>query len=107
MLRACRWFTLKDCRRSSSLSVLLPDGACDRYGFSVSNYSMEQLDATSHNHQLQSEVDGRVFVHVDGRHMGVGGYDSWSPNVDCEFTIVASKAQREFHTNFTLRATVM
>ena len=59
------------------------------WGFSASQYSLEVLDACSHNHDLDEEQIAankdqinHTYVHVDSKHMGVGGYDSWSPNVD-------------------------
>lgn len=57
------------------------------WGFSVSPYSMESLDATAHDHELTPDRDGRVHVHFDSRTMGLGGYDSWSPNVDEAFVV--------------------
>ena len=32
-------------------------------------------------------------MHVDSRSAGVGGYDSWSPNVDEEFRIKCSSSE--------------
>jgi Beta galactosidase small chain len=52
------------------------------WGWSVSPYSMETYEKATHNHELRPDEDGKVHVHVDSRSMGVGGYDSWTPNVD-------------------------
>lgn len=51
----------------------------------VSRYSLETLAAAKHDFELQQ--DERVHVHLDHRHMGVGGDDSWSPSVHQEYTV--------------------
>jgi hypothetical protein len=61
------------------------------YGFSISRYSMESLESHHHEHQLCREGQkDHAFVHLDTVHMGVGGYDSWSPNIDYEYQISPS-----------------
>lgn len=57
------------------------------WGFSVLPYSLEELDRTAHNHELTRCADNRVHVHFDSRTMGLGGYDSWSPNVDEQYLV--------------------
>ena len=52
----------------------------------VSVYSLQNIDDASHCKDL-SRSHGRVFVHLDHRHMGVGGDDSWSPSVHEEYLI--------------------
>ena len=69
---------------SSSRIQRLNDG----WGFSASRFSTAQLQRTSHSHSLLDE--GKTWVHVDSAHMGVGGYDSWSPNVEGKHLIEAS-----------------
>ncbi|RYH32345.1 hypothetical protein EON65_00770 [archaeon] len=56
------------------------------YGFNASRYSMAQLIEAKHDHELLAD-DTYVYVNIDSRMMGIGGYDSWSPNVDDEFLI--------------------
>lgn len=56
------------------------------YGFSASRYSIAQLIEARHDHELVAD-DSCVYVNFDSRMMGIGGYDSWSPNVDDEFLI--------------------
>lgn len=46
---------------------------------SVRRFSLESLAAAKHDFEMQQ--DTRVHVHLDHRHMGVGGDDSWSPSV--------------------------
>lgn len=58
------------------------------YGFNISPYSLETLDRCTHNYELEQYKSDSNYVHVDSRTMGVGGYDSWSPNVDEEFMIL-------------------
>jgi hypothetical protein len=75
------------------------------WGWSASHYSTRQLEAATHQHHLTNNstadsttdritdsthtdsthtdrAEKTVFVHLDSQSMGVGGYDSWSPNVD-------------------------
>lgn len=52
------------------------------WGFSASRFSLETLEHTKHNHELLADPDHKVHIHLDSRTMGLGGYDSWSPNVD-------------------------
>ena len=61
---------------------------------SVQRHSLEALDAASHTHELEAALnagDGSVHVHVDHMHMGVGGDDSWTPNVHPEYLIEPGK----------------
>lgn len=57
------------------------------YGFSASRFSLEELNQKAHDFELKSAGDERIYIHVDSRTMGVGGYDSWSPNVEKKFLI--------------------
>ena len=59
------------------------------WGWSASRYSLEKLESMTHNHELTCDKDGKIHVHIDSRSMGIGGYDSWSPNVDQEYLIQA------------------
>ena len=86
-----RYFSLCDAYGSGLLVIPntnhgVSAGSVRGYGFSVSRYGLEQLDRSSHEHLLRS-AHNSVYVHVDCAHMGVGGYDSWSPNVDYEYQI--------------------
>jgi len=49
--------------------------------FSASRFSLEELLCATHNHLLRADPGGRLHVHLDAAHMGVGGDDSWSPSV--------------------------
>jgi hypothetical protein len=70
-------------------------GFSSGWGFSASRYSQETLDSTAHDHELVPDEDHRVHVHVDSYTMGVGGYDSWSPNVDDQYQLVLNKKSKE------------
>ena len=66
-------------------------GCSSGWGFSASRFSLESLDGTTHDHELLPDEDRRVHVHFDSYSMGVGGYDSWSPNVDDHFVLSKDK----------------
>lgn len=68
------------------------------YGFSVSKYSLEELDTKKHNHELSADAQNSVHVHIDSKMMGIGGYDSWTPNVDEEYLI--NHRGKKLSTNF-------
>lgn len=57
------------------------------WGWSASKYSLEHIETAMHNFQLISDSQDDVHVHVDRHSMGLGGYDSWSPNVKDEFLV--------------------
>lgn len=46
---------------------------------------------TLHDYQLEEESNRQVHVHVDSYTMGLGGYDSWSPNVSDEYVLHTSQ----------------
>ena len=49
----------------------------------VSKYSISQLETAMHTHELAA--DGKVYVRVIARQMGVGGYDSWGAHTLDEY----------------------
>jgi len=51
------------------------------WGWNASRYSISELASCDHDHDLRGHADGRVYLNVDSKSMGVGGYDSWTPNV--------------------------
>jgi hypothetical protein len=78
---------LKDHRSSSNISGLSVGDIMKGYGFNVSRYSLEQLSQKRHDYELEEDEDEAIHVHLDYRTMGVGGYDSWTPNVDKDYLI--------------------
>lgn len=59
--------------------------------WSASTYSLEMLDSCLHEHELPTLVDGNTYVHIDAAMTGVGGYDSWSPNIKEEYLLYPSQ----------------
>ncbi|XP_027356698.1 uncharacterized protein LOC113866018 isoform X2 [Abrus precatorius] len=54
---------------------------------SASYYSTSELDRATHNEEL---VEGdSIEIHLDHKHMGLGGDDSWSPCVHDQYLIPA------------------
>lgn len=70
------------------------------WGFSASRYSLEQLEAAAHDHELVPG-DG-IHVHIDSRSMGTGGFDSWSPNVEGEFLVRPNASRTAFVTSVVM-----
>ncbi|XP_020264636.1 uncharacterized protein LOC109840411 isoform X1 [Asparagus officinalis] len=52
---------------------------------SASYYGTAELDRATHNHELCKGDD--IEVHLDHKHMGVGGDDSWSPCVHDQYLV--------------------
>ncbi len=61
------------------------------WGWSASRYSLETLESTKHNHELEVDPNHQIHLHLDRVMMGLGGYDSWSPNVDSKYLISSGK----------------
>ncbi len=78
-------FAINPVRDSVSTSSTL------HWGWSASLFSMEALETTAHNYDLTADPNSQVHVHLDRYTMGIGGYDSWSPNVDDAFLISTGK----------------
>ena len=51
----------------------------------VSRYSQHAVAHAKHSNELID--DHKIFVRLDGFHMGIGGDDSWSPSVHQEFLL--------------------
>lgn len=45
------------------------------WGFNASRYSTDELTDKTHDFELNKHSDERIFVNIDSRTMGVGGYD--------------------------------
>lgn len=81
-----RWICFaKDQGEGGGKLHIIPE-QCEGYGFNASKFPLEDLATARHQEELVVDP-AAVHVHVDSRSMGVGGYDSWSPNVDEEFLI--------------------
>ena len=56
-------------------------------GFSASRYSLETITRTNHDYELEEDHSRHVHFHLDSHTMGLGGFDSWSPNVSNEYVL--------------------
>ena len=75
-----RWATLTD-RKGAGLMILgLPT-----VHLSAQNVRLEDLDRALHAHELAPRPE--TVVHIDGRHMGLGGDTGWMRNVHPEYRI--------------------
>ncbi len=94
-----RWIIFHDDVTQRAVRVI-PHASEDDgdFGFSASYYSAEILESCTHDYELEPDVEKNVYVHLDRRMMGVGGYDSWSPNVEKDFII---RRGRSIHTHVT------
>lgn len=96
-----RWIRFHDAKSGFEVNVtpLVAPGdkapeCYDGWGFSASYYSTENLASHTHDYELQPDADSNIYVHVDRHMMGIGGFDSWSPNVEPEFVL---KSGRSIH----------
>ncbi|MDF7667194.1 beta-galactosidase [Orbaceae bacterium ESL0727] len=55
------------------------------FKFNINRYGTHELTEKSHRHLLVS--NGFAHVSIDAYHMGIGGDDSWTPNVHREFLL--------------------
>ena len=69
------------------------------YHLSVSRYATADVDAAKHTNELHDS--DRLYIRLDGFHMGVGGDDSWTPSVHDEFRLL----QEHYRYQITLTAT--
>ena len=57
------------------------------WGWSASRYSLESKCESTHDFTLKEKKDNQIYFHLDRFSMGLGGYDSWSPNVSKNFLL--------------------
>ncbi|KAK9846491.1 hypothetical protein WJX81_005231 [Elliptochloris bilobata] len=77
-----RWVALADKTGSGVAAVSLSGQAMH---INISRYTMAALMAAKHDYELKA--DGHTHLHLDHRHMGVGGDDSWSPSLHREYAV--------------------
>lgn len=53
--------------------------------FNINQFGTQQLTQSTHRHLLVKEPG--AYVSIDAYHMGIGGDDSWTPNVHTEFLL--------------------
>jgi hypothetical protein len=63
--------------------------AIKNYSWSASKYSLETLEECSHEYDLWYQVYDKQSIHVniDSMMTGLGGYDSWTPNIGQSYLI--------------------
>ena len=64
----------------------------------VSRYSQANVTQAKHTNELKAE--DKVYLRLDGFHMGVGGDDSWSPSVHQEFLLTRSQYHYQVQLSF-------
>ena len=89
-----------NCRGLAVLPICPADNDVTKWSFNASRFSLNDLSEKAHNFELLPHSDRRVYVHVDSSSMGVGGYDSWSPNVAREYLI---KSGKRYETDIIMR----
>ena len=85
-----RWLKFLNEDRKSGLQVVPSYGEgmpVEDFGWSASYYNTDTLDKCLHDYELTRDAESNVYVHLDSKMMGLGGYDGWSPNVEKEFLI--------------------
>ncbi|RJX67172.1 beta-galactosidase [Vibrio sinensis] len=69
------------------------------YQLSVSRFETSVMKAAKHTNELVDS--GKLFVRIDGEHMGVGGDDSWTPSVHDEFKLTKSQYRYQLALRMT------
>ncbi|KAL2609958.1 hypothetical protein R1flu_028531 [Riccia fluitans] len=87
-----RWLSLSD--REAEVGLLAMSEPDKSMQMNVSFFTTQELDAATHNEELK-QSDG-IQVHLDHKHMGVGGDDSWTPCVHEEYLILPKPHQFTF-----------
>ncbi|GAB4852088.1 hypothetical protein Ancab_016278 [Ancistrocladus abbreviatus] len=80
-----RWVTLQNTEGVGIYASIY--GGSPPMQMSASVYSTAELDRATHDEELVESDD--VEVHLDHKHMGLGGDDSWSPSVHDEYLVRA------------------
>ncbi|XP_024516608.1 uncharacterized protein LOC9662790 [Selaginella moellendorffii] len=80
-----RWVAFKNVEGDAGLFAM-PFQGSPPMQMSASNYSTEELDRATHEEELHAGQD--IEVHLDHKHMGLGGDDSWSPCVHDEYLVL-------------------
>ncbi|WP_413727863.1 beta-galactosidase [Sodalis sp. RH19] len=79
-------FPVENGLRCFTREVAFGDWRIDgNFHFSLSPYGTGQLTRATHWHLLRPEPG--LWLHLDARHMGVGGDDSWSPSVHQDYLL--------------------
>ena len=68
------------------------------FHLSVSRYSQQNVAQAKHTNELIAE--DKVYLRLDGFHMGIGGDDSWSPSVHAEFLLQEKRYHYQVNLSF-------
>jgi hypothetical protein len=55
------------------------------WGWNASKFSLETLTSGTHDHLLREDSNKQIHIHIDRFTMGLGGCDSWTPNVSSNY----------------------
>lgn len=95
-----RWVTFQN-DRGSGIYASIYSGSPPMQ-MNASYYSTKELDRATHNEKLVKGDD--IEVHLDHKHMGIGGDDSWSPCVHDKYMVPSSSPYTFFIRFFPLTA---
>lgn len=77
---------------SSAVTTSRPRGSGRGAQISISPYDEFELDDSKHQFELEKEkLSGKVVVHIDTAHCGVGGDCSWAPQTHKQYWIGTGK----------------
>lgn len=95
-----RWVTFQN-KDGLGLYASIYGGSSPPMQMNASYYSTEELHRATHEEELVKGDD--IEVHLDHKHMGVGGDDSWSPSVHDKYLIPGDVAGEESAYSFSIR----
>ncbi|KAL3697992.1 hypothetical protein R1sor_012068 [Riccia sorocarpa] len=87
-----RWVTVSE--KGAKVGLLAMSETGESMQMNVSLYTAQDLDVATHNEELKQS--DKIQVHLDHKHMGVGGDDSWSPCVHEEYLVLPEPRQLSF-----------
>ncbi|KAL7613821.1 hypothetical protein Lser_V15G06726 [Lactuca serriola] len=79
-----RWVTFQN-DKGSGIYASIYGNSSSPMQLNASYYSTKELDRATHNEELVKGDD--IEVHLDHKHMGIGGDDSWSPCVHDKYML--------------------
>ena len=82
-----RWLELSDPSADGDGAGLRVSHAGEPFGFNALRYGAAQLDGATHPHELHAE-EGRLWLSLDHRMMGVGGDTGWSKSVMPKYRVL-------------------
>ncbi|KAG0622115.1 hypothetical protein M758_3G073200 [Ceratodon purpureus] len=79
-----RWVALKSMTKGVGILAIHGEDSPSMQ-MSASFYTSQELDRATHEEQLQPGE--KIEVHLDHKHMGIGGDDSWTPCVHPQYLV--------------------